>query len=337
MQIALSCRQPRPAPIMNLLRQILCSCALVSAWFAWPVHAETFPAHPIKVIVPFSPASATDTLAREIGAGLSAAWGQPVLVDNRPGASGMIGASAAAKAPADGYTLFFTSNTTHAANPSLFRKLPYDPEKDFAPVSTLAIAANLLVVRPELGPSSVRELIQMAKAQPGKLSFAYGSSLSRLNGEMLRSMAGIDIVAVPYKSNPQGVTDLLGGQVQLMFTDTVTALPHVKAGKLKALGITSGKRSALLPDVPTVAEAGVPGYELTGWLAVFAPTGTPEAVLDKIHGEIQRTLALPAVRQRTLETGLDPLTGSRSDLGLLVHTEIPKWARIVKEAGIQPE
>lgn len=322
---------------MNLLRQILCSCALVGACVASPAHAETFPARPIKVIVPFAPASATDVLAREIGARLSTAWGQPVVVDNRPGASGMIAAAAAAKAPADGYTLFFTSNTTQAANPSLFRKLPYDPEKDFAPVSTLAVAANLLVVRPELGPSSVRELIQMARTQPGRLSFAYGSSLSRLNGEMLRSMARIDMVPVPYKSNPQGVTDLLGGQVQLMFTDTVTALPHVKAGKLKALGITSGRRSALMPDVPTIAEAGVPGYELTGWLAVFAPAGTPEAVLGKIHAEIQRSLALPAVRERILQMGLDPWTGSRSDLGAMVRAEIPKWARIVKEAGIQPE
>lgn len=322
---------------MNLLRQILSSCALVVACLAWPAHAETFPARPIKVIVPFAPASATDVLAREIGARLSTAWGQPVVVDNRPGASGMIAAAAAAKAPADGYTLFFTSNTTQAANPSLFRKLPYDPEKDFAAVSTLAVAANLLVVRPELGLSSVRELIQMARAQPGRLSFAHGSSLSRLNGEMLRSMAGIDIVAVPYKSNPQGVTDLLGGQVQLMFTDTVTALPHVKAGKLKALGITSERRSALMPEVPTIAEAGVPGYELTGWLAVFAPAGTPEPVLGKIHAEIQRIVALPAVRERIQQMGLDPWTGSRSDLGAMVRAEVPKWARIVKEAGIQPE
>lgn len=322
---------------MNLLRHILYWCVVAGACLAWPVRAETFPAQPIKVIVPFAPASATDVLAREIGARLSTAWGQPVVLDNRPGASGMIAAAAAAKAPADGYTLFFTSNTTQAANPSLFRKLPYDPEKDFAPVSTLAIAANLLVVRPELGVSSVRELIQMAKAQPGRLSFAYGSSLSRLNGEMLRSMAGIDILPVPYKSNPQGVSDLLGGQVQFMFTDSVTALPQVKAGKLKALGITSGRRSALMPEVPTIAEAGVPGYELTGWLAVFAPAGTPEAVLGKIHAEIQRSLALPAVRERILQMGLDPLMGSRSELGALVRAEIPKWARIVKEAGIQPE
>lgn len=333
-------RKPLPyfvAAIMNLLRQILCSFAVVGICLALPAHAETFPARPIKVIVPFAAASATDVLAREIGARLSTAWGQPVVVDNRPGASGMIAAAAAAKAPADGYTLFFTSNTTQAANPSLFRKLPYDPEKDFAPVSTLAVAANLLVVRPELGLSSVRELIRMAREQPGRLSFAHGSSLSRLNGEMLRSMAGIDIVPVPYKSNPQGVTDLLGGQVQLMFTDSVTALPHVKAGKLKALGITSGRRSALMPDVPTIAEAGVPGYELTGWLAVFAPAGTPEAVLGKTHAEIQRILELPAVRERILQMGLDPWTGSRAELGAMVRAEIPKWARIVKEAGIQPE
>jgi len=302
-----------------------------------PARAETYPSRPIKVIVPFSAASATDTLAREVGARLAEAWGQPVVVENRPGASGMLAAAAAAKAPADGYTLFFTSNTTQAANPSLYVKLPYDPVKDFAPVAPLAAAANLLVVSPALGPTTLAELLALAKSQPGKLSFAHGSSLSRMNSEMLRSMAGIDIVPVAYKSNPQGVTDLLGGHVQLMFADTITALPHVKAGKLRALAVGSARRSALLPDVPTVAEAGVPGYELTGWLAVFAPAGTPEPVLDRLHGEIARILALPAMRERLQQLGIDALPGSRAQLGELVRTEIPKWARLVKDAGIQPE
>ncbi|MCW5656854.1 MAG: tripartite tricarboxylate transporter substrate binding protein [Burkholderiaceae bacterium] len=322
---------------MNPHRRTLCLAALVAAAAPRAARAESYPARPVKVIVPFSAGSATDTLARDIGARLAEAWGQPAVVENRPGASGMLAAAAAAKAPADGYTLFFTSNTTQAANPSLYVKLPYDPVKDFAPVAPLAIAANLLVVSPAFGPASVRELIALAKAQPGKLKFAHGSSLSRMNGEMLRSMAGIDIVPVPYKSNPQGITDLLGGHVQLMFADTVTALPQVRAGKLRALGIGSARRSALLPDVPTVAEAGVPGYELTGWLAVFAPAGTPEPVLDRLHAEIVRILALPAMRERLQQLGVDPLAGSRADLGELVRAEIPKWARLVKDAGIQPE
>ncbi len=214
-------------------------------------------------------------------------------------ARGIIAATAAAKSPADGYTLFFTSNTTQAANPSLFPNLPYDPVKDFVPVAPMATAANLLVVSSSLGVSSVKELIQLARAQPGKLSFASGSSLSRVNGEMFKSMTGIDIVHVAYKSNPQGVTDLLAGHVQLMFTDTVTALPHVKAGTLKALGIGSGMRSSLLAEVPTIAEAEVPGYELTGWLAVFAPAGTPDAVVARLNGEIVRILAKCASRFRS--------------------------------------
>lgn len=323
---------------MNLIRLgLLCSAWLVCALTAPAQAQQPYPAKPIKVIVPFSAGSATDVVARMVGNKLAEAWGQQVVIDNKPGASGIIAATAAAKSPADGYTLFFTSNTTQAANPSLFPNLPYDPVTDFVPVAPMATAANLLVVSTSLGVSSVKELIQLAKAQPGKLSFASGSSLSRVNGEMFKSMTGIDIVHIAYKSNPQGVTDLLAGHVQLMFTDTVTALPHVKAGKLKALGIGSGKRSAVLADVPTVAEAGVPGYDLTGWLAVFAPAGTPQAVVNKLNEEINRILVLPEVRERLLQTGLDPLAGSPAELGALVRNEIPKWARIIKEAGIKPD
>lgn len=322
---------------MNERRRAFCSWLLAGASLPLSVRGQTFPSRPLKLIVPFAAGSATDTLAREIGARLAEAWGRPVIVDDRPGASGILGAVAAAKSPADGYTLFVTSNTTQAANPSLFAKLPYDPVRDFEPVAPLATAANLLVVGPALGASTLGELLRIAKARPGQLSFAYGSSLSRLNAEMLRSMTGIDVVAVAYKSNPQGVTDLLGGHVQFMFADTITALPHVASGRLQALGIGSARRSALLPGVPTIAEAGVPGYELTGWLAAFAPAGTPEPVLGTIHREIERILALPAVHERILQLGLDPLPGSRADLARLVATEIPKWARIVKAAGIEPE
>jgi tripartite-type tricarboxylate transporter receptor subunit TctC len=320
---------------MNPIRRCLLLSVLACA--PLPALAQNFPDRPIKMIVPFSAGSATDVLTRLIGAKLAEALGQQVLVDNKPGASGIIAATAAAKSPADGYTLFSTSNTTQAANPSLFVKLPYDPVKDFVPVAPLATAANLLVVNPSLGISTVKELIQLAKSQPGKLSFAGGSSLSRVNGELFKSMAGIDIVPIAYKSNPQGVTDLLGGHVQLMFTDTVTALPHVRAGKLKALAVGSARRSALLPDVPTVAEAGVPGYELAGWLAIFAPAGTPKALVSRLNEEISRVLALPEVRDRLLQLGLDPMSGTPDQLGALVRSEIPKWARIIKDAGIKPE
>jgi len=325
---------PRRSPMNTIRRCLLWS---VMACATLPAMAQHFPDRPIKMIVPFSAGSATDVLTRLIGAKLAEALGQQVVVDNKPGASGIIAATAAARSPADGYTLFSTSNTTQAANPSLFVTLPYDPVKDFVPVAPLATAANLLVVSPSLGISTVKELIQLARSRPGKLSFAAGSSLSRVNGELFKSMAGIDIVPIAYKSNPQGVTDLLGGHVQLMFTDTVTALPHVKDGKLKALGVGSAKRSALLPDVPTVAEAGVPGYELTGWLAVFAPAGTPEALVSRLHEEISRIMALPEVRERLRQLGLDPMSGTPDQLGSLVRSEIPKWARIIKDAGIKPE
>ncbi|MCG3185573.1 MAG: hypothetical protein IOMNBAOH_00080 [Rhodocyclaceae bacterium] len=312
-------------------------CAGVAGLLGLMTTAQAYPTKPIRVIVPFSAGSATDVLARLVGAKMTETWGQQVIVDNRPGASGVIAAEAAAKAPADGHTLFFTSNTTQVANLALFAKLPYDPVKDFAPVAALATAANLLVVNPSLGVGNVKELIQLAKANPGKLSFAGGSSLSRVNGEMFKSMAGIDIVLVQYKSNPQGVTDLLSGQVSMMFTDTVTALPHVRAGKLKALGVGSAKRLGLLPEVATVAEAGVPGYELTGWLGVFAPAGTPAEVVDKLNTEIGRILGLPDIRERLAQQGLEPLVMSPGQLGALVRTDIPKWARIIKEAGIKPE
>lgn len=322
---------------MRTVHRIAVLLAVALASSPLLTYAQTYPTKPIGAIVPFSAGSAIDVVTRIVGAKMAESWGQQVVVDNRPGASGIIAAETAAKAVPDGYTLFFTSSTTHAANPSLFVKLPYDPVKEFVPVASLATAANLLVVNPSLGISSVKELIQLAKAQPGKLSFAYGNSLSRVNAEMFKSMAGIDIVGVPYKSNPHGVTDLIAGHVSMMFTDTITSLRHVKAGKLKALGIGSGKRSALLPDIPTVAEAGVPGYELTGWLAVFAPAGTPDAVVAKLNGEINRILALPEIQGRLAQQGLEPQTGTPAQLGALVRSDIPKWAKVIKEAGIKPE
>jgi len=322
---------------MRTLHRIAVLLATVLASGPSTIHAQTYPTKPIRAIVPFSAGSGTDVLTRMVGAKMAESLGQQVVVDNRPGASGIIAAEAAAKAPADGYTLFFTSNTTQAANPSLFVKLPYDPVKDFTPIAPLATAANLLVVSPSLGVSTVKDLIQLAKTHPGKLNFAYGSSLSRTNGEMFKSMAGIDIVGVPYKSNPQGVTDLIAGHVSMMFTDTITSLHHVKAGKLTALGIGSGKRSTLLPDIPTVAEAGVPGYELTGWLAVFAPAGTPDDVVAKLNTEINRIMGSPDIRERLMQQGLDPLTGTPGQLAALVRSEIPKWAKVIKEAGIKPE
>ncbi len=299
--------------------------------------AQAYPSKPIRVIVPFSVGSATDITTRLIGAKMTESWGQQVVVDNRPGAGGIIAAEAARRAPADGYTLFFASSTIQAANPSLFLKLPYDPVKDFTPVAPLVEGSNVLVVNPSLGVSSVKELIQLAKTQPGKLNFAYSSSLSRVDGEGLKFTTGIDIVGVPYKSNPNGVTDLIAGHISMAFTDLPSSLPHIRTGKLRALGYSSGKRSTLLPDIPTMAEAGVPGYGLTGWAAAFAPAGTPDDVVAKLNAEINRILNLPDIRERLTQQGLDPALGTSAQLGALVRSEIPKWAKAIKEAGIKPE
>jgi tripartite-type tricarboxylate transporter receptor subunit TctC len=296
-----------------------------------------YPEKPITFVVPFAAGSATDQLARALGQEVTAQTKQAVVVDNKAGASGFIGAQAVAKSAPDGYTVFITTNTTHAANEHLFKSIPYDPVKDFWPVTGIAKGGQVLVVAPSFPAKSVQELVAHAKANPGKVSFGSGSSSSRIAGELFQQMANIELLHVPYKSNPQAVSDLLGGQISMMITDVATGLPQVKAGKLRALGVSSTKRIALLPGVPTIAEAGLPGYEMSFWFAAYVPAKTPPAVVQRLHGLLVNAVKGPAVKAMFDSTGFDPFTTSPEELAKFQQAESQKWARIIKAAGIEPE
>jgi tripartite-type tricarboxylate transporter receptor subunit TctC len=296
-----------------------------------------YPSRPVRFVVPFAAGSATDTLARVLGQKMTEGLGQNVVVENVPGANGSIAALQVARAASDGHTVFVTSNTTHAANQSLMKKLPYDPIADFDPVTKLGNITLAFIVHPSVPATSVSELIAHAKANPGKLTFGSGSSSSRIAGEMVKTMAGVDIVHVPYKSNPQAVTDLLGGQIDIVFADVSTTLPHVKAGKANGLAVSSAQRTQLAPDLPTMAEAGVPGYELTAWFAAFVPAKTPKPIIDKLHAAFVAALADKDVISKLLGAGIETETGSPESLKSFVASETKKWAEIVKAAGIEPE
>jgi len=302
------------------------------------VQAQPYPSRTITFVVPFTGGSATDNLARVIGERLSTAWKQPVVIDNKPGASGFIAAQAVANAKPDGYTVFITANTTHASNQALFKTVPYDAVKDFEPVAMLGTVPLAVVVHPSVPANNMKELIAYGKANPGKLTFGSGSTSSRMAGEMLKSMAGIDMVNSPYKSNPQAVTDLLGGQIQLVIADAVTTMPHAKAGKLKALAITTAKRSAIAPELPTVAESGgLPGYEMIGWFAAYVPAKTPKEIVNKLNAEIVRILESPEAKARLTAVGIETMTSTPEGLAEFQRNETAKWAKLVKAAGIQPE
>ena len=265
-------------------RALLAAAALAAFTAAAPAWAQgKYPEKPVTFIVPFAAGSATDQLARALGASFTADTKQAVVVDNKAGASGMMAAQAAARAPADGYTVLITTNTTHAANEHLYKKLAYDPVKDFVPVTGLGKGGQVLVVRPDAPYKSVADLLAKAKQSPGKLSFGSGSSSSRVAGEMFKQLSGTDILHVPYKSNPQALTDLLGGQIDMMITDTATGVPQIKGGKLKALGVSTTKRIALLPEVPTIDEAGVKGYDMGYWFAAYVPKDTPAPVVARLR------------------------------------------------------
>lgn len=299
--------------------------------------AQSYPAKPINFVVPFAAGSATDQLARALGQSISEQTKQPVVVDNKAGASGMLAAQQAARAPADGYTVLITTNTTHAANEHLYKKLPYDPVKDFVPVSGLGKGGQVLVVKTESPYKSVGELLDAARKSPGKLSFGSGSSSSRVAGEMLKQLAGVDILHVPYKSNPLAITDLLGGQIDLMITDTSTGVPQVKAGKLRALGFSTQARSPQLPDVPTIAEAGVKGYDMGYWFAAYVPAGTPAAVVAKLNELLVAAVKSAPAKGFFEAGGVAAWTSTSDELAKFQAAETQKWGKVIKAAGIEPE
>ncbi len=307
------------------------------AFAAGPALAQAYPAKPITFVVPFAAGSATDQLARALGQSVGEQTKQAVVVDNKAGASGMMAAQAVARAPADGYTVLITTNTTHAANEHLYKKLPYDPVKDFVPVTGLGKGGQVLVVRADSPHRSVADLVAFAKKNPGRLSFGSGSSSSRVAGEMFKQLSGTDILHVPYKSNPNAVTDLLGGQIDLMITDTATGVPQVKAGKLRALGYSTQKRSALLPEIPTIDEAGVKGYDMGYWFAAYVPAGTPQPVLARLHELLVAAVKSPAAKSFFDTAGADAWTTSAEELAKFQAAEAQKWGRVIKAAGIEAE
>ena len=317
------------------MKQLLILMSLcMSMGFA---HAETYPARPITIIVGSTPGSTTDGLARAMGVEITKETGQPVIVDNRAGAFGGIAAQYVAHAKPDGYTLFITTNTTQAANPHLFKKLAYDPVKDFTPIGKLIQGYMLMVVNPSLKANSVGDVIALAKKDPDKLSYGSGSSSARVAVELFEKMTGIQMVHVPYKSNPLAVMDLVGGQLDLMIVDLTTSLPQVKNGKLRALGVSSLTRSPLVPAVPTIAESGVPGYEFSHWNALYGPAGLDPALTKRINELSRKAMATPAVKKFVEENGMEVSFTSPDGLAAFQASEVRRWGQIIREARIQPE
>ena len=317
-------------------RTLLASLAVAAAG-ALPLGAlaQNFPTKPITIIVPFSAGGTTDILARIVGQGLTTELGQSVVVDNKPGAGGKIGGSLAAKAAADGYTLFMGTVGTHAINQSLYKKMPFDPVKDFAPLSRVATVPNLLVAHPSQPFKTVKEMIAYAKANPGKITFGSpGSGASpHVSGELFKSMTGTDLLHIPYKGSAPAMTDLLGGQTSVMFDNMPSAIQHVRSGKLRPIAVTTAKRSPELPDVPTIAEAGVPGYEATSWFGMFAPAGTPKPVLDKLHAALIKVLNQADVKKKIAEQGGDVVAETPEQFAAFIQAESVKWGKVVKESG----
>lgn len=298
--------------------------------------AQAYPNKPVKLVVPFPAGSATDQVARVTAQELQEALGQPFLIDNKPGASGAIGAEQVAKSPPDGYTILVTTNTTQAANPSLFKKLPYDPVKDFAPIVRLGTTSFMLMARPDYPARNLKDFLAHARANSGKLSGGYGSAGSQVSLAMIASMGKFDVTMVPYKGIPQAITDVLGGTLNFTFVDLANALAQLKGGKLQGIAVTSEKRTPLAPDVPAVAEA-LPGYELIAWMALMAPAGTPRDVIARVHDAAARSLAKPSFGEAFSRIGMDVGPMNSEQLARFIQLEIVKWAKLAKEAGIQPE
>ena len=326
-----------PFPHRRRVLAATAAAVLCAAAGAANAQAPAYPAKPVTFVVPFAVGSATDQLARALGQAVSTDARQPVVVENKAGASGMIAAQSVAKAPADGCTVLITTNTTHAANEHLYKKLPYDPVKDFAPVTGLGKGGQVLVVNAGAPYKNVGDLLAAARKNPGKLSFGSGSSSSRMAGEMLKQLAGVDILHVPYKSNPLAITDLLGGQIDLMITDTSTGVPQVKAGKLRALGYSTQKRSTQLPEVPTLDEAGVKGYDMGYWFAAYVPANTPAPVVARLNELLTAATKSAAAKSFYDNAGSEAWTTTPDELAKFQAAETQKWGKVIKAAGIEAE
>src|SRR5712671_2431726 len=301
--------------------------------------AQSYPAKPIRILIAQAPGSATDVVARVVGNRLSEGLGQPIVVEARPGAGGVLGTEAAARAAADGYTLFMGNNSTHGSNPALYAKLPYDAVNDFAPIAFVASVPYVLVVDPSLPVNSVQELIALAKSKPGKLNYASAGngSTHHFCGELLKSMAGIDMTHVPYKGSGPAIAGLLGGDVSLMFANVADIGAQIKGGKVKPLAVTTAKRAAMLPDVPTMAEVGLPDFEIQSWFGLLAPAGTPAAVVARLNAETVKVLGRADVKATLAAQGLEVAPGTPEQFGAYIKSEIARFGRIAKAAGIKAE
>jgi tripartite-type tricarboxylate transporter receptor subunit TctC len=312
--------------------------ALAMLTVAGNVGAQTYPTRAIRLLVPSTPGGSVDTLARTIGPKLTERWGQQVIVDNRPGAGGAIAGEMVAKAAPDGYTLLIGTIASLATNVSLQRKLPYDPVKDFAPVTLVATQNLMLLIHPSVPAKSVKELVRLGKAQPGKLSFASAGNGTggHLSGELFKMLSSIDMLHVPYKGVAPALVDVVGGQVSMTFASILSSLPQVRADKLRALAVTGGKRSVAAPQVPTMREAGVKDYESATWYGVVAPAGTPQELVTRLNAEIVAVIKRPDVNERLSKEGADPVGNSPQEFGRFIESEIGKWRKVIRAAGIQP-
>ena len=322
------------------MKQILLAMlSLSSLATAGHAAAQTnYPEKPIRIVVGFPPGGPSDIVARLLGQKFAEVWGKPVMVENVPGAAGNIGADRVAKAAPDGYTLGLPNQAQIVVNPSLY-KLPYDPVKDFAPITQVVVSAQMLVVHPSLPAKNVRELVALAKARPGELTFASGGSGNQVHlaGELLKSMAGIDISHIPYKGVTLAIPDLLGGRVTMMFSAISVVLPLVRERKLRALAVTSLRRSPAVPELPTMDESGYRGFETSAWFGLLAPAGTPAMIVRKLHLETVRVLALADVRGKFADVGMEVIGNSPDEFAVVIKSEIPKWARLIKASGIKPD
>ena len=327
------------AVIEVTLSRALVGAALALATGSSPAQPGAFPDRPIHFIVGFTPGGPSDILSRALGQKLADRWGQQVVIENRPGAGGNIAAEAVARSAPDGYTWLLGNNSILATNASLYRKLGYDPVKDFAPVALVAIQPNILVVNPQVPASSVPELIALARAKPGQLNYASSGSgaAAHLSGELFKTMTGVDMVHVPYKGAQPALTDVIAGQAQLMFATSVSVLPHVKTGRLRALAVTTARRSATIPELPTVAEAGVPGFESITWHGVVVPAATPVPLVERLNRDIVAVLQMPDVRERLAALGAEVVGGTPKDFADYIAREIPKWTKVVKDSGARAE
>ncbi len=323
-----------------MARKILMGCVLLAVALAGtiePALAQSYPSKPIRFIVTQGPGGASDIYARLIAQKLSESLGQQVLVDNRPGAEGIIGMEATAKAAPDGYTIVLTANSVLAMNPSLYKKLSYDPVRDFDPITMVGSVFYAILIHPSVPANSMKDFITLAKAKPNQLNYGSGGTVARIGTELFNLETGIRLTYVPYKSNPPALTDLLSGQLDLMLLPLGGAVPHVKTGKLKALAVTSPKRFLQLPDIPTMAEAGVPGFEFSAWVAIHAPAGVPKEILQKLNSEITKILGMPDVIERFRTMGFEPQPSTPEQLAAFTKSEIAKYAKVIKDAGIPQE